>query len=77
MNTYAVTLANNHIGDYGDEALENTLCLLKKNNIEYAGAGADIAEAYSAIRIVKDGTGVSVISVCENEFGIAEENKAG
>lgn len=77
MNTYAVTIANNHIGDYGDEALNNTLYLLEKNNIKYAGAGADISEAYSAIRISKNDITVSVLSVCENEFGIAEENKAG
>lgn len=77
MNTYAVTLANNHIGDYGDEALHNTLALLAENHIKYAGAGANIAEAYSAIRISKNGTTVSLLSVCENEFGIAEENKAG
>lgn len=77
MNTYAVTLANNHTGDFGDDALYNTLKLLDENNIKYAGAGKDITEAYSAIRIAKDGITVSVLSVCENEFGIAEENKAG
>ncbi len=77
MNTYAVTLANNHIGDYGEGALNNTLKLLTENNIKYAGAGADVSEAYSAVKIFNDGITVSVLSVCENEFGIAEENKAG
>lgn len=77
MNTHAVTIANNHIGDYGDEALKNTLCLLEKNIIKYVGAGSDISEAYSAIRISKDEITISLLSVCENEFGIAEENKAG
>ena len=77
MNTYAVTLANNHIGDYGDRALNNTLKLLDENNIKYAGAGNNISEAYSAIRISKEGITISLLSVCENEFGIAEENKAG
>ncbi len=77
MNTYAVTLANNHIGDYGDGALYNTLRLLDENNIKYVGAGANISEAYSAIRISKDEITISLLSVCENEFGIAEENKAG
>lgn len=77
MDTYAVTLANNHIGDYGDRALNNTLKLLDENNIKYAGAGNNISEAYSAIRISKEGTTISLLSVCENEFGIAEENKAG
>ena len=77
MNTYAVTLANNHIGDYGERALNNTLKLLDENNIKYAGAGNNISEAYSAIRISKEGITISLLSVCENEFGVAEENKAG
>ena len=77
MNTYAVTLANNHIGDYGERALNNTLKLLDENNIQYAGAGNNILEAYSAIRISKEGITISLLSVCENEFGVAEENKAG
>lgn len=77
INAYAVTLANNHIGDYGAAALGNTLKLLDANDIRYAGAGYDINEAYSAIRLSKDDITVSVLSVCENEFGIAEENKAG
>ena len=77
MNTYAVTLANNHIGDYGERALNNTLKLLDENNIKYAGAGNNISEAYSAMRISKAGITISLLSVCENEFGIAKENKAG
>lgn len=77
MNTYAVTLANNHIGDYGDKALKNTLKILDESNMKYTGVGENIAEAYSAIRISKDEIKISVLSVCENEFGIAEENKAG
>ena len=45
MNTYAVTLANNHIGDYGERALNNTLKLLDENKIKYSGAGNNNAEA--------------------------------
>ncbi len=77
MKAYAVTLANNHIGDYGDEALRNTLKLLEENGIRYVGAGNNTEEAYRALKAEKDGVTVSVLSVCENEFGIAEENKAG
>ncbi len=77
MDTAAVTLANNHIGDYGDAALENTLRLLEESGIRHAGAGADISAAYAAMRLEKQGMTLSVLSVCENEFGIAGENKAG
>ena len=70
-------LANNHTGDYGDDALNYTLGLLKEHNISYVGAGANIDEAYSAVRIVKNGVSLSIIGVCENEFGIADTDKAG
>ncbi len=77
LNTYAVTLANNHIGDYGSDALINTLDILKENNIKTVGAGKNIKEAYNALKIEKDNITVSVLSVCENEFGIATDIQAG
>lgn len=77
MNAYAVTLANNHIGDFGEGALKNTLKRLDENGIQYAGAGAKLSSAYSAIRMAKESRTVSVLSVCENEFGIAGESEAG
>ena len=70
-------LANNHIGDQGDQAVLETCALLKKEGIEYAGAGANLEEAYRAWRCEKAGTRISVICVAENEFGIAGPDKPG
>lgn len=70
-------LANNHIGDYGDDALTYTLNLLDEHGIPYIGAGSNLDEAYSAHRIVRDGISVSLVAVCENEFGIAASDRAG
>ncbi|MBR3961546.1 MAG: CapA family protein, partial [Clostridia bacterium] len=56
-----VTLANNHIGDFGEEAVKDTLNLLEQNDIAYAGAGANIDEAYCAMRFEKSGIRVAVI----------------
>jgi len=77
MNVYGVTLANNHIGDFGEDAVRATLALLRENNITSCGAGKDIQSAYSPIRIEKDEIMLSIISVCENEFGIATEKSYG
>ncbi|MFW6437802.1 MAG: CapA family protein [Armatimonadota bacterium] len=41
----AMTLANNHIMDYGAPALEQTLALLDDVGVSYAGAGSDRAAA--------------------------------
>ena len=77
MKANAVTLANNHIGDFGPEAVKDTLDLLKRNNILYAGAGENIDKAYQPCRFEKDNVSVSVLSVCENEFGIATHDTYG
>ena len=77
LNTDAVTIANNHIGDFGEGAVKDTLELLEENNILYAGTGKNVKDAYKACRIEKDGVSVSIISVCENEFGMATENTYG
>ncbi len=70
-------LANNHLGDYGEGALKDTVKLLDQNNIKYLGAGNNITEAYKSVYLEKDGITVSLIAACENEFGIATENKCG
>ena len=70
-------MANNHTGDYGEDALSYTTELLTGHSIPYIGAGSDIDEAYSAYRFTSNGTSVSIIAVCENEFGTAGKSSAG
>ncbi len=73
----AAGLANNHTGDYGDEPLFNTIEMLNEMGIKTFGAGANIHDAYQPTCFEQNGTKVAVIGVCENEFGIAKEDKAG
>jgi len=42
-----LSLANNHMLDYTRPALEDTMNILKQNNIEYVGAGFNGDEAFS------------------------------
>ena len=70
-------LANNHFGDYGEEAIVSTLDILKENNIAKIGGGMNKKEAYAAWYAEKDGIKISFIAVCENEFGCATDNTAG
>ena len=53
-------LANNHTGDFGDEALYQTFDFLDRAGIPYCGAGHNIEEAYRAWRYAKDGITFSV-----------------
>lgn len=50
-----LSLANNHAFDYGREALEQTMEILKEQGIEYVGAGLNQEEAFgSRIFKIKD-----------------------
>lgn len=40
-----VSFANNHIGDWGRAAFDDSLTRLKENNLAFTGAGASLAEA--------------------------------
>lgn len=45
MQLDIVTLANNHVLDFGNIALLDTFSTLDRNNIKYVGAGTDLAKA--------------------------------
>jgi poly-gamma-glutamate synthesis protein (capsule biosynthesis protein) len=51
-----LSVANNHIGDWGRSALEDTLNILNENNIAYAGGGFNEEEAHEAKVIEVHGT---------------------
>lgn len=41
----AVSLANNHLRDYGDWGVNDTLFHLKKEGVDFVGAGLDLMES--------------------------------
>ncbi|MFZ5987213.1 MAG: CapA family protein [Bacillota bacterium] len=57
-----VTLANNHILDFGREALLDTLQNLKERNIKYVGAGVNMDEASKPVFIDKKGLKIAFIA---------------
>jgi len=71
------TLANNHILDYGEQGLIDTLHALEKNNIDRVGAGNNLIEASQPFTIEKKGLKIAILNFCEHEWSIAEKNKAG
>ena len=70
-----VSLANNHIYDYGQSALENTIDELNKYDIEQIGGGINFNSAYTTKIIDKNGVKIGLIGGCENEFGCLYEKK--
>jgi len=64
-----VSLANNHIYDFGSNGIIETINKLKLNRITYIGAGINFEEAYKTQIIIKNGLKIGFISACENQFG--------
>jgi poly-gamma-glutamate synthesis protein (capsule biosynthesis protein) len=63
---------NNHIMDWGKEALKDTMTRLKDNGINYSGAGIDYAEANSPIIKDIDGTKIAFMSFSDLSLKYAQ-----
>lgn len=76
-----VTLANNHVYDYGEEAFLDTLNTLKGAGIDYVGAGRDRNEAMTPAYYELDGLTIAIVNATRAEKNImtpeADENSSG
>jgi len=57
-----VSLANNHVLDFGRDAFIETLRHIKDSGLNYIGAGEDIDEAYRPVIVEKDGKKAAVFA---------------
>lgn len=57
-----VSLANNHIWDYGKVAFLDTLDNLKNGGIDYVGAGKNFAEAHAGVTKELNGTRITFLA---------------
>ncbi len=72
-----VTLANNHLKDYGNQGVTDTLRTCTEKGILTVGAGKNLAEARRALILDKDGLKIGVLNVCEHESSVATATSAG
>jgi hypothetical protein len=56
----ALSLANNHVGDFGDRALRQTLARFARAKIDTVGAGRDLAEARRAVIMERENVRLGV-----------------
>ena len=61
-----LSLANNHIMDYGVRGLEFTKSFLSKANIQHVGAGLNIEKARHPVIISKSGMSVGFLAYAKN-----------
>lgn len=71
------TLANNHILDFGDQGLMDTVNLCSQYNIDTVGVGKNLEDASKILYKRKDGETLAIINCCEHEFSIAGDDTAG
>jgi poly-gamma-glutamate synthesis protein (capsule biosynthesis protein) len=63
-----VTLANNHVTDYGADGLADTLANLGRAGLGTLGAGADDSEARRGLVVDVGGLRVGLLAYCERDF---------
>lgn len=71
------TLANNHISDYGEDAVNRTIKIFQDNGFDSVGAGKNLQEASKTLYKDIKGQKLAIINCCEHEFSIATKDKAG
>lgn len=76
-NIMYFTLANNHIKDYGNEGIYETIKALDDEGMFHVGAGSTEAQAEKPIIITGKEATVSIIAAAENEGQIITDNHAG
>lgn len=81
MGADLVSVANNHIYDYGEEALLDTLDYLEEAKIPYVGGGRDLAEAKSPVYFIVNGMKIGFVAASNAELTLytpaAAEGSAG
>lgn len=72
-----VTLANNHLNDYGEDAIMTTLNILGEKSLDKVGGGSCLKDSMRPLVKNINGKTVSIINFCESEFSIATSHNAG
>ena len=63
MGVDVVTIANNHMSDYGPEALADTLSLLDQAGVAHCGAGVNVTQAMAPTILERKGWTIGVLGV--------------
>jgi poly-gamma-glutamate synthesis protein (capsule biosynthesis protein) len=77
LNIKLCTLANNHILDYSEQGVMETLAFCKENRIATVGAGKNKTDAARPHFINTDNGRIGIINIAENEWASATEVTAG
>jgi poly-gamma-glutamate synthesis protein (capsule biosynthesis protein) len=71
------SLANNHILDYGTDAMLDTKRILEEIGIDTVGVGENLDDASSVLFKNVNGKSLAIINCCEHEFSLATPTSPG
>jgi len=77
LNIDLVTLANNHIMNYGISGLEDTIDSLTDSNINFTGIRKNSATSSLPFIYTQDETTIAILNFAENEWANSQENIGG
>ena len=77
LNVNVAALANNHILDYGEPGLNETINILADNSISWVGAELNLEKARKPFIQTINGIRICLLNVCEREFSAASADNAG
>lgn len=72
-----ISLANNHIMDYGWQGLNDTIQVFKNLGVPVFGAGFSDEQIYAPYYINAGDKKIAVLALCQGEFGVKKMHKAG
>jgi poly-gamma-glutamate synthesis protein (capsule biosynthesis protein) len=72
-----VSLANNHLMDFGPDGLRSTLGILADNRIASVGAGPDLVAARAGVVLSVNGSRIGFLAACDNQGGGAAAHQPG
>lgn len=77
INVNLLSMANNHIGDFGGIGVRDTINQLKKHKLSCLGAGENPNEARRPFIHNAKGKTIGVLSYADFEFGMVNEHRPG
>ncbi len=72
-----VALSNNHVFDFGEQGLRDTMANLERVGLPYMGVGENDEDSRKAYIIEQDGKKIGLINVCEHEYSYALPYRMG
>lgn len=77
LNVNLCTIANNHVLDYDEQGVLDTINFCKENNIQTVGAGKNKEEAAKVFYKDSPVGKIAIINIAENEWASATYTNAG